>query len=347
LTRESKEQNTERRGGGVGFLVKDQLDHEVIGTERYESFEVMELLIHTKSRNIRLINIYRPQRLSNKEASWETFKGEFSSLLSHHTSSSGSLMIVGDMNIHVNRTEDPQVKMYKRMLHENNLVQWVSLATHVGGGTLDHICTREEEDAILQPLQVHAAENPGAVSDHALLIFEVHSRKKPESKKKITYRRWDALNKQEFGERLSRGLGDIPLAESERMLECVMKVCKDLLDDMVPIKTKQVTAKSVPPWYSHDIHLARAERRRLERIWRRTKREEDMNRFKEQAKLVKKKLYETKEAFFQRRVQESAGNQKEMYNLINTLLGRKKENSPKQVRIRIWLRILLTSLHRK
>lgn len=111
-------------------------------------------------------------------------------------------MIVGDLNIPVNKRDDPHVKMYERLLHEtqheNNIVQWVGMATHAGGNTLDPVCTREDDDAIQQPLLVHVAESPGPVSDHALLVVEPRTRMDPFKKKKIKYRRWDSLDNREF-----------------------------------------------------------------------------------------------------------------------------------------------------
>jgi hypothetical protein len=98
-----------------------------------------------------------------------------------------------------------------------------------------------------------------------------------------------------------------------------------VIDDVVPVKTKLVSSKPAPPFYSHSVHLARCERRKLERVWRKSKSEEDRRKFLEKADEVKNKLYEAKEQFYINEVQEKRGNQKELYGVVNNLLNRKKE----------------------
>lgn len=318
-------QNEDRRGGGVGFLVRAEIDHQVVETKtKYDSFEMIEMMVHMKKRSIRLINVYRPQRLSNNEPSWEAFKTDFSGFLSTLTSSSGKLIIVGDMNVAVNKIDDPHVLAYNRLLNENDLVQHIDLPTHINNNTLDHVCTRAE---VTTPLAIRIIEPPGTISDHAMLIFDVKEMRTEDQKRKtISYRRWGSLDKEVFAERVSRELEALDRNNSsDQILMGWTETYKTILDDMIPIKTKQVSSKTAPSWYSNEIQQAKAKRRKLERTWRRRELREDWDRFRTQTAVVKNLLYETKKSFYQDQIQSNAGNQKELYKIINSLLDRTKE----------------------
>lgn len=44
--------------------------------------------------------------------------------------------------------------------------------------------------------------------------------------------------------------------------------CKDILNQLLPIKAKPVSAKAAPPGNTHDVHHERAKSRKLEKTWR-------------------------------------------------------------------------------
>ena len=52
---------------------------------------------------------------------------------------------------------------------------------------------------------------------------------------------------------------------------CYDNTLRSLLDKHPPLKKRVVTVRPYSPWYSDDIRLAKAKRRRLESHWRRTR----------------------------------------------------------------------------
>ena len=210
------------RGGGVGILIRDTIKHEVIQSETYASFEMLELLVHCERGSIRMMNLYRPP---GNHCSWATFKKEFSNMLSHAMLSSGSPLIVGDMNIPINKKNDHHTIEYKHLLDEFNMKQWVTQPTHVDGNTLDHICTLEEGGCLLNA-SIHVG-NPGLLSDHALVQFQAGFKVKSTQKKLIKYRQWAKLSKPLFKDKLEHGVTTI-LASGNCQVEAINNLCTNI-----------------------------------------------------------------------------------------------------------------------
>ena len=90
-----------RRGGGVALLFRSELHVDVTcSLSSYQSFEFIEGNIISGLESIRLVVIYRPP---GSKCPLSKFFEEFSAFLDGHLFTSGSLIISGDFNIHVNK----------------------------------------------------------------------------------------------------------------------------------------------------------------------------------------------------------------------------------------------------
>ena len=313
--------NTEGYGGGVGFLIRSELKHELVKFEHFSSFEAIEAVVKASNEVVRIISIYRPPQSTVNRMTWQGFLEELSDLLSHHTTSSGRLIIMGDMNIHVNNKEDSKTKQLGDLLASYNLTQLITQPTHIYGNTLDIICVRDEED-VIRPESVEIFP-PGVLSDHAWINFSVSVKKPPSSKKKITYRPWKVLNKNLFKQHLldaADSVMSIPHMSVNEVYATFATNVTRILDDTIPLKSKLITSKPAPPWYSHEIQLERANRRRLEKKWRRTRSNEDLDEYKRQCSKVKTLLHRTKKDFYMNQIERCDGNQKKLFGIVNNLL---------------------------
>ena len=88
-----------RRGGGLGFFVKDGLDSSAVPTKTCTTFENFLIKISPHKESFYFLNIYRPP-----SSSTSTFFEQFQSLLEdiHHTTE--NLVIIGDFNFHLEST---------------------------------------------------------------------------------------------------------------------------------------------------------------------------------------------------------------------------------------------------
>ena len=96
----------ESRGGGVGVILKRSL--AVVTTENftcYKSFEAIGIQMKILSKSVHVLVIYRPPSSSGIN-SMNCFMEEFSSFLEEYVVKSGSLLIAGDFNFHIDDTSD-------------------------------------------------------------------------------------------------------------------------------------------------------------------------------------------------------------------------------------------------
>ena len=88
-----------RRGGGLGFFIKDGLDASVVSTKTCSTFENFLIKISLNKESFYFLNIYRPSSSSTC-----TFFEHFQSLLEHIQLITENLAIMGDFNLHLERT---------------------------------------------------------------------------------------------------------------------------------------------------------------------------------------------------------------------------------------------------
>ena len=80
------------------------------------SFEAMEVEVEVNSQIVSILVVYRPPPSSANNFSTSLFMNEFSSLLESYIINTGSLLIAGDFNFHVNDTSDALIPFYLILL---------------------------------------------------------------------------------------------------------------------------------------------------------------------------------------------------------------------------------------
>ena len=149
-------------GGGVAVVYKANMSMTKQPTESYTSFEHMEVLMRTSNDCIRLSVMYRPP--SNSVAD---FMEDFLDFIDHHTTTSGRLLVVGDLNLHLDNEKDRNASAFRDLMHSLNLYQHVHEPTHDRGHILDVVVTSTDDSSLIEGLSVL----PFARSDHHLLSF--------------------------------------------------------------------------------------------------------------------------------------------------------------------------------
>jgi len=111
----------------------------------FKSFEFTDVLLKHSSSSLRLIIVYRSQKMADGTSSTAKFFEEFPSLLESLVTVPGSLLMAGDFNFHVNDASDRSAQRFLRLLEAFNLKQHVWVPTHRSGNTLDLVITRTDE----------------------------------------------------------------------------------------------------------------------------------------------------------------------------------------------------------
>ena len=130
----------------------------------------MDVLLSAKDRNhIRLLILYRLLSSKKCHITSNMFFDEFEPLMHRYCATeSGRLLLVGDVNFHLDDPSDCDSSRFLDLLYSLDLVQHVKEPTHNRGHLLDAVISRQTDDLV----KTTSLYNPG-VSDHYIVIFDV------------------------------------------------------------------------------------------------------------------------------------------------------------------------------
>ena len=161
--------------------------------------------------------------------------------------------------------------------------------------------------------------------DHYPILFKLkQSLDASKGKKVIQFRNIKGIDQEQFGEDLAVALSELePNTSSYRTIITEFNdVCKSILDAHAPEITKTINDVSDAPWFDGEYKLARIERRRAEKQWRKTNLEIDHSIFinlrqhcDELSLMKKKKFFKDKFAKYQH-------SQKSLYKFVDTFLDK-------------------------
>ena len=137
-------------GGGVAIIHKDSLSDQTVaptGTG-YTTFEHCDVQFTNNSGLLNIIVVYHPPPTKRNGHMVSAFLDEFRSLLEDRMSSPRRLVILGDLNFHVDNAADSNAKKFLDLLDLLNFSQHVTSITHKAGHTLDLVMTRDSEAVI-------------------------------------------------------------------------------------------------------------------------------------------------------------------------------------------------------
>ena len=152
-----KSRNENARGGGVALICNTDLKPKIINLKTFSSFEYICVKINSKLPSIISV-IYRPPNNN-----LNCFFDEFTEYLTELATFDKSLTVLGDFNIHVNRSSNT-VSEFVNILDLFDLKQYVTGSTHNLGNTLDLVISNLKVKNVI-------ISDP-AISDHHLINFE-------------------------------------------------------------------------------------------------------------------------------------------------------------------------------
>ena len=90
-----------RRGGGVALIYKQCLDIKCNKTVKYAQFEYLLCSIVVNNSSISIVVVYRPPPSQENQLNTNTFLNEWDEFLSDFSTTTNEVVIVGDLNIHL------------------------------------------------------------------------------------------------------------------------------------------------------------------------------------------------------------------------------------------------------
>ena len=316
------------RGGGTGLLYRNSLNVSKINSGETESFEYSECIVRSSSaHNIRLIIIYRPPYSEDHKVPVGTFLTEFSDYLESVILSKEHLLITGDFNIHVDASTNTYSMNFLDLLESFGLEQHVNQPTHIQGHTLDLVITRKVDDIIRTSPSVDRY-----FSDHGSVVCKLLVSKPVVKAKKVTYRKLRSVDLN----CLKSDLATSSLCRDDHSNLLVPRDIDNLVNDYnttlssvidhhAPLMTKTVTTRPKVPWFNEEIAVAKRQRRKAERVWRRTKLPLDLMVFKQKKNHVTFVMNQARRAFYAQFVDENSADQGRLFRATKKLLAPKDD----------------------
>jgi len=249
--------------GGVCLLYRDHLHARLVDTATFRSFEHVAVFLHGHGFQSLFIVVYRPGSMSVTTV----FFDEFADLLDRVTSYS-SVVIMGDVNLHLDMPTDPTTVNFTTLLSANNFVQLVQTPTHTAGHLLDVVVVRSDTEV----MRVNVP--PPVLSDHSMIDVALDLRRgSAHHETAATYRTcrsWRTFNYDEFERDLRQSvLVRSPPSDINDLVAAYHDTLESLLDLHAPYRRVRQSTRPSEYWYDAECRAAKRRTRCLERVYRR------------------------------------------------------------------------------
>ena len=309
-------------GGGVAWICKESCKARRLDLDiKAKSFEFISVMLTLKGVKTIAVAVYRPgsERMSDQ------FLEEFSLMLEELIVYSCHILIVGDVNIHLDTVDDNWTMKFNTIMDCFGLVQNISTPTHKAGHTLDVVVTKSSGQLFSVKCDVHVP----SVSDHSLIITRLPLAKPSPVSSNATCRAWKDFDRELFvQDLLSSELcsGDWTSLTPDDMASLYNEVLTELVDKHAPIRSTRKHYRPITPWFNPACGEQKRKARCYERIYRRTKLNTDRDRWLAQLRACQEFYRKTQDLYWQTRITESAGNAKKLWNELSAVRG--KNRSP-------------------
>ena len=249
-----------------------------------------------------------------------SFFDDLISLLDRHDVAPYDLVIVGDFNFHVNDDNDVDASNFLDILTADDLTQCVKERTHESGHTLDLIITRSSSKFVTN-IKVHQK-----FSDHFSVKCQLPIRRPPNVKKEVKFGRLNKIDFNKLDSELSEQFEALDQSYDINSLATLYNtISRNLIDKHAPEQKKFITVRSRHQGYTNEIREEKRKRRRLERIWRRTKLPVDRENFVIQKEKFRKMLEDADTEFYSSLVMGNSGSSQKLFKALKKILKRRDE----------------------
>ena len=245
------------RGGGLAVIHREKWKVLPVSVPAFSSFECLVFKLPGPSPTI-IATFYRPPKPHSD------FISEFSTLLTHISTLSPNVILLGDFNIHMDNINLPLTRDFASCLDSFGLHNLIDFPTHIKGHSLDLVCCSG-----LTPSKPTADVFPA--TDHSLLtfkaVFRLSTIKLP---RLISFRDIKNINIAT----LCSLIDSFPTTDStsnpDELVTLYNTCLTNTLTSIAPLKTRSVSFSTSAPWFTPELRSMKAKNRQLERLYKRT-----------------------------------------------------------------------------
>ena len=313
-----------RQGGGVALIYKNSLKIKTKEVVKYVQFEYLICNIVIDNSSVSLAVVYRPPPSQENLLNTNTFLVEWAEFLSNFTTTTSEIVIVGDLNIHLDNTTHHHTIAMERTVESFDLQQHVHEPTHYCGHTLD-VLMSQDNSTIVSNSEVKdiglCDDNGKLIKSHLAITCELQHRRIPVKSKSIAYRKLKNINVEQFKSDIyeSAILNDVTGSVDELMNKYTAGLTT-LLDIHAPLIHRVITPRPNAPWYTNKLCESKRLRRCFERKWRHSRTETDRLQYRKQCAIVGKELSEAKTLYLSTKVAQCANDPKQLHRITDKLL---------------------------
>ncbi|XP_072017730.1 uncharacterized protein [Amphiura filiformis] len=295
--------------GGIAVVFKTQLNI-CLRSNQLQTTYFESACLTDSSCQLNLVVIYRPPPSSVNHFKISDFLNEFDSFLDDIVLLPGKLLLAGDMNVHWDEQQKPDVRQYINIISSANLVQHINLPTHRSGHILDHVLTYKDDNLFVD-YEVH--EN--IITWHHCVNFKLNLKKPAPKRITKSFRNYKNIDSDQFSTALSDQLNPVPESNVNELLNWYCSVSSDVLEKFAPAEIRTRTVRNHQPWYDDEVHATRRERHRAERKWRHTRSEDDRDKYVSANKAVSDSITKAKKSYYADKLADA--NTKTVFQVVN------------------------------
>jgi len=254
------------------------------------------------------------------------FLSDFEDFLTDAFSKYKHFLLCGDVNMHLDRIS-AHVSEWSTILSSFGLHQLVSSPTHKKGHILDPVISSHKvvDQNSVEVMQNMVKSFPSC--DHYPIVFQLH--KPPDIdkfEKVIRFRKIRDIDQEKFRGDLSVALSEL-VFEEKTFCDVVTQFdngCQHILNSHAPEYSKTIKDIPTAPWFDGEYKVARAERRKAEKAWKKSSLEIDHSIFVHLREHCSELSAKKKKLFFSNTFQKYKHSQKSLYKFVDTFLDKEK-----------------------
>ena len=311
------------RGGGVALIFRNEFHYKKLEFDfNPKSFEFLVVSLAQGGVRTIIATIYR------LDGSDLRFFDDLRTLLEMLIVYSCGIVIQGDFNIHLDIESDAGTRKLDTILRSFCLRQMVDGPTHRAGHTLDAVLVRADQSELVSTL-VH----PPVISDHSLVVTKFPVMKPRPVSYSATIRSWKHFDRASFLSDLQSSSICSPDDWSEKSVDELADIyhstLSTLVDRYAPCIVINKHYRPITPWFNDACRAQKRKARCLERVYRRTRSDEDRKCWIKQLGACQEFYEQVQNIYWQTLISDSSGNARKLWNTLSSVMGKKK-TSPVQ-----------------
>ncbi|CAL9705986.1 unnamed protein product [Knipowitschia caucasica] len=300
---------TTGRGGGLAILHHSALKLTPIPLPNLTTFECLGL----KGKYplpITILLIYRPPKKH------PDFIKEIHDFLATICTSSSNVLILGDLNIHVDTPSDHFAAEFLDLLDCLSLQQHVDVPSHSKGHILDLVIT----DSV--PISKPHVYDIG-VSDHKVISIDLppHNLCKPQHS--LTFRNLKNINQTDLNLDITNLVSNAPNTSIDDSVNHYNTALQNLLNIHAPVKSRTVTFTKSAPWFTNELRQLKTAGRALERCAVKNNLTVHNLAYRDHQKRYSRALTTARSQYYSNAINNNPGNSKQLFSIVNKLINPK------------------------